>query len=815
MSKRNINKTGRVLLCMLLFAALFAFGSISFAEDDGYYIKNMKVDVTVNADRTFDVVETIDVFFAEERHGIYRDIPTYSSVEREVRLEDVRVSGAPFEYDGYGEIKIGDPDVTVTGDKRYIISYTLWHYADEEPDFDYFYMDVIGDEWDTRIEDFEVNVHLPEGAEVSRVSLTSGGYGSIENDYAAYMLQGNELKITALRGLNAYEGVTAQVEMIEGAFPQAEVWVAPLIIHSVDAVGTLNEYGEMHVEETFDVTVNKEESLYMRLTDSDEQTRNKLKNIKLILPNGATQREEDDYISVWLDDYVGERVSFTLSYDKYYDTSDVVTVEQIVYYSNYENEAERITAEFTAPFAIDEGYARTYLSSGDYGYHSESDYTCEISNNRIRIEFEQLDDSTEDVYICFTVPQEGFLRRETVFDKVLPALSLAMFAAVALFAVAGKRYKINPVPEYYPPEDINPAEIGYIIDEQVSKQDVISLIYYWASKGRLRIEMQGKRKFTLHHLKNLGPEFRSYERNMFSGLWKYGHGGSVTGGELEDRYYDEVDDALKSIRKQFTGVNALADKHRTVAAVCAGCVLPVICAVLALVAVGIRGFGIGEEIAMMIFLLAIDLSLFFTMRKWERDRYKKRGAVKTIFRALWLIIRFALAFLLGVGILANGALTAEGAIVFSLCMNLIPVVAPFIRRRTMMGATLLERALGFKMFLQTAEQERLLMLLDENPDYYYDILPYAQVLGVSNQWMHKFDDILTSPPSWMYGDYGDMDIFRAVNDLSRSMNSRMTSTPAPEGDSGGGGFSGGSGGGGFSGGGSVGGGSGGGGGRSW
>ena len=30
-------------------------------------------------------------------------------------------------------------------------------------------------------------------------------------------------------------------------------------------------------------------------------------------------------------------------------------------------------------------------------------------------------------------------------------------------------------------------------------------------------------------------------------------------------------------------------------------------------------------------------------------------------------------------------------------------------------------------------------LLDENPNYFYDILPYAYVLNVSKKWIDKFD----------------------------------------------------------------------------
>ena len=97
------------------------------AEDEGYYIKNMQVDVEVNDKRQFFITETIDVYFNEDRHGIKRDITTSSGTE-ECSISDISVIGAPYEStkeSGNVSLKIGDEDETIDGDKRYIIKYTL------------------------------------------------------------------------------------------------------------------------------------------------------------------------------------------------------------------------------------------------------------------------------------------------------------------------------------------------------------------------------------------------------------------------------------------------------------------------------------------------------------------------------------------------------------------------------------------------------------------------------------------------------------------------------------------------------------------
>ena len=42
----------------------------------------------------------------------------------------------------------------------------------------------------------------------------------------------------------------------------------------------------------------------------------------------------------------------------------------------------------------------------------------------------------------------------------------------------------------------------------------------------------------------------------------------------------------------------------------------------------------------------------------------------------------------------------------------------------------LNEIIGFKNFIKLAEKNQLEKMLEQDPQYYYHILPYAQVLGV-------------------------------------------------------------------------------------
>jgi uncharacterized membrane protein len=138
------------------------------------------------------------------------------------------------------------------------------------------------------------------------------------------------------------------------------------------------------------------------------------------------------------------------------------------------------------------------------------------------------------------------------------------------------------------------------------------------------------------------------------------------------------------------------------------------------------------------------------------------------------------------------------------CIIGLIILTKNMPKRTPLGNERLGKIRGFRSFLELAEKPKLEELVASNPEYFYDILPFTYVLGVSDKWIKKFETIALPPPSWYSG---------KTKFTSTSFNSFMRSTMSSAGKamssspSSGSGRS--------SGGGSSGGGSGGGGGRSW
>ena len=145
-------------------------------------------------------------------------------------------------------------------------------------------------------------------------------------------------------------------------------------------------------------------------------------------------------------------------------------------------------------------------------------------------------------------------------------------------------------------------------------------------------------------------------------------------------------------------------------------------------------------------------------------------------------------------------------IVGIICITVLMLFIKIMPKRTPFGNEMLGKLKGFRRFLETAEKPQLEALVNENPEYFYNILPYTYALGVSDVWVKQFETIAIQAPDWYvgigYSAFSMSEFSNFMDNTMKSAESAMSSSPSSDG-------------GGFSGGGSSGGGSGGGGGGSW
>jgi uncharacterized membrane protein YgcG len=133
-----------------------------------------------------------------------------------------------------------------------------------------------------------------------------------------------------------------------------------------------------------------------------------------------------------------------------------------------------------------------------------------------------------------------------------------------------------------------------------------------------------------------------------------------------------------------------------------------------------------------------------------------------------------------------------------------------MRAPTPAGRLVMDEIAGFRMYLDTAEQDRLDRMRSPalTPEVFEAFLPYAYALGVENNWCQRFASELPEEvrqqagyqPSWYGGQFHGMNALSHLgDDFGSSFSSAISSASSPPGSSsgsGGGGSSGGGGGGG-------------------
>ena len=107
--------------------------------------------------------------------------------------------------------------------------------------------------------------------------------------------------------------------------------------------------------------------------------------------------------------------------------------------------------------------------------------------------------------------------------------------------------------------------------------------------------------------------------------------------------------------------------------------------------------------------------------------------------------------------------------------------------------------MGFKKFIETAEKHRLQALVEKDPEYFYNILPYAYIFGISDKWIKKFEGIMEFKPDWYSGtNFNEHTFHKFSNSMSAASlpsvaNGGISSSSSGGGSSGGGGGGGGGG----------------------
>lgn len=349
---------------------------------------------------------------------------------------------------------------------------------------------------------------------------------------------------------------------------------------------------------------------------------------------------------------------------------------------------------------------------------------------------------------------------------------------------------LAPVTNVEAPDNMDPLEMGKLVDNKVDKSDVTSLIFYWANNGNLKIDLSDEKDVTLirisQHLPESAPE---HQKLMFERLFAKGE--MVNVKSLTNSFYTTVESVTKKVNSEhgnlYTGKSMAA---AIIFALLGGLFMGVTPLIYGMLTISMKLISF-----ISLFALIPAFAVFILMQPVIYGRYKKKKTVSiiSVIGVAALSVLFTLVYVLFV---PSYIIEIVPKILICLSSYAIIIVSVTLISRTDDYTEQLNKILGFKDFIESVEKDRLETMIEENPELYYKVLPYAQVLGVSDIWEDKFKSININPPSWAVG-YGGFDVFDLIvfNHVMRSMNRNMVTTMTSRPQASSGGFSGGFGGG--------------------
>ncbi len=308
------------------------------------------------------------------------------------------------------------------------------------------------------------------------------------------------------------------------------------------------------------------------------------------------------------------------------------------------------------------------------------------------------------------------------------------------------------IPQYVPPEGLKPMAVGTIIDFKLDNKDITATIIDLAVRGYLKITETKQNRALLKDKLSYKLELIKADLSQLDA-----HEVMLVKALFSNLAAGAVADVSALKNKLYTTANIL---NKSIEAELTG-----------------AGY-------------------------FRSDPSKSGKAISISLITVGIAIYFGAHFL---GIPLVAGLVAGGLIAW-LCLRAMAA-------RTPKGVAAKEQILGLKMYLETAEKDRLEKL--QAPDARYaanagepvktvdlfeKLLPYAMALGVEKQWSKQFEGLYTSPPSWYAGNWSTFNAYYLASSLSDGIGSAVNtafSEPSSSGSSGfGGGFAGGGGGGG-------------------
>jgi len=308
---------------------------------------------------------------------------------------------------------------------------------------------------------------------------------------------------------------------------------------------------------------------------------------------------------------------------------------------------------------------------------------------------------------------------------------------------------VFPSIETSPPEGFLPSEVGYILKGRTENNSLGVLIISWAERGYIKIDET--EDYRLEKIQDIPYSARKYEIYLFDRLFnKYGDGRYFSWTGLKPFSLSRIRLTKRKIVKYFTvesDEKIFSTDNRLFSLVVAFiATLPAAKLIFIELYVLRNDFkhGVGITITICAFTL---ISLYIISATLAKPNQLRSGQSWKFILTIFILI-VALGTLLTAFFIIGGGNSGLRYVLAMITSFIIIIVLNMMSTRTTHGDHMYEHLLSMKNYFLNADPASIRKDLDEVPDLFLSLLPYAAAMNVSEKWADYFKSDMIEVPQW-------------------------------------------------------------------
>lgn len=368
------------------------------------------------------------------------------------------------------------------------------------------------------------------------------------------------------------------------------------------------------------------------------------------------------------------------------------------------------------------------------GYHErdiERDITTEINGATISGSVNVPLKDSETLVLKLQTPEGMFPESQAMGGSLfIDNVAMGICAAVALlyWIITMGCKPLFSVHRSTAPDGISAGNVGsYLVHKGA---DLTMMVIHWAQLGYLIIHLDEHGRVFLYKKMEMGNERNSFEQRIFKNL--FGKGTMIDATSY--RYAKQCEKTALISKKFAAGYLPHSGNPKLFRIL--GCLVGLF-----------AGIAMGDSIVSSPtwrILCMILMAVVCTACSWFIQEgmgclhlYHKNSLQATLLCTVIVLLA---------GVFTKCALYAIIVVVWNLFVGL---AAAYGGKRSENGARIYQEILGLRRHMKKVSKSELVRIMRTNPDYYYELVPFALALGVDKQLAKQFDTLPIPDCTWL------------------------------------------------------------------